>query len=72
LWSVFLCGLKPRACRQTVRDDNSVLVLVLPYMTAEYSILKRMKEKLQTDIIAQTRNMCEADERIRCYLQEDI
>ena len=38
----------------------------------EYALLKRKKEKLQTDIIAQTKNMREVDESIRCYLQEDI
>ena len=38
----------------------------------EYALLKREKEKLQTDIIAQTKNMREVDESIRCYLQEDI
>ena len=25
-----------RRCKRTVRDDNSALVLVLPYITAEY------------------------------------
>lgn len=25
-----------RKCKRTIRDDNSALVLVLPYMTAEY------------------------------------
>ena len=25
-----------RRCKRTIRDDNSSLVLVLPYMTAEY------------------------------------
>ena len=38
----------------------------------EYALLKRKKEKIQTDIIAQTKNMREVDESIRCYLQEDI
>lgn len=38
----------------------------------EYTLLKRKKDKLQTDIIAQTKNMREVDESIRCYLQEDI
>ena len=40
--------------------------------TQEYTLLKRKKEKLQTDIITQTKNMREVDESIRCYLQEDI
>lgn len=40
--------------------------------TQEYTLLKRKKEKLQADIIAQTKNMREVDESIRCYLQEDI
>lgn len=40
--------------------------------TQEYAILKRKREKLQADIIAQTRNMREVDESIRCYLQDDI
>ena len=31
----------------------------------EYTLLKRKKEKLQTDIIAQTKNMREVDESIR-------
>lgn len=35
-------------------------------------MLKRKREKLQTDIVAQTRNMREVDESIRCYLQDDI
>lgn len=26
-----------RRCKRTVRDDNSVLILVLPYVTAEYT-----------------------------------
>lgn len=38
----------------------------------KYAILKRKREKLQTDIAAQTRNMREVDESIRCYLQDDI
>ena len=38
----------------------------------EYTLLKRKREKLQTDIAAQTRNMREVDESIRCYLQDDI
>ncbi len=38
----------------------------------EYATLKRKREKLQTDIAAQTRNMREVDESIRCYLQDDI
>lgn len=38
----------------------------------EYTLLKKKKEKLQADIIAQTKNMREVDESIRCYLQEDI
>lgn len=40
--------------------------------TQEYALLKRKREKLQTDIVAQTRNMREVDESIRCYLQDDI
>lgn len=40
--------------------------------TQEYALLKRKREKLQTDIVAQTRNMREVDESIRYYLQEDI
>ena len=40
--------------------------------TQEYTLLKKKKEKLQTDIVAQTRNMREVDESIRCYLQDDI
>ena len=43
-----------------------------PAPQQEYSQLKRKREKLQTDIVAQTRNMREVDESIRCYLQEDI
>lgn len=38
----------------------------------EYTLLKKKKEKLQADIIAQTKNMREVNESIRCYLQEDI
>lgn len=38
----------------------------------EYTLLKKKREKLQTDIAAQTKNMREVDENIRCYLQEDI
>jgi site-specific DNA recombinase len=40
--------------------------------TQEYALLKKKREKLQTDIVAQTRNMREVDESIRCYLQDDI
>lgn len=40
--------------------------------TQEYALLKKKREKLQTDIVAQTRNMHEVDESIRCYLQDDI
>lgn len=40
--------------------------------TQEYTLLKKKREKLQTDIVAQTRNMREVDESIRCYLQDDI
>ena len=40
--------------------------------TQEYTLLKRKREKLQTDIVAQTRNMREVDENIRCYLQDNI
>lgn len=40
--------------------------------TQEYTLLKKKREKLQTDILAQTRNMREVDESIRCYLQDDI
>lgn len=40
--------------------------------TQEYIMLKRKREKLQMDIVAQTRNMREVDESIRCYLQDDI
>ena len=40
--------------------------------TQEYALLKRKREKLQTDIVTQTRNMREVDESILCYLQDDI
>ncbi len=40
--------------------------------TQEYALLKKKREKLQTDIVAQTRNMREVGESIRCYLQDDI
>ena len=40
--------------------------------TQEYIMLKRKREKLQMDIVAQTRNMREVDESIHCYLQDDI
>ena len=37
-----------------------------------YTILKRKKEKLQMDIVAQTRNLRETDDSIKCYIQGDI
>lgn len=47
-------------------------VLEQPSTIQEYALLKKKREKLQTDIVAQTRNMREVDESIRCYLQDDI
>ena len=52
-------------------------VLEKSHTAQEYTILKRKKEKLQTDIVAQTRNLREADDSIKCYnaicyIQEDI
>lgn len=40
--------------------------------TQEYALLKKKQEKLQMDIVTQTKNMREVDESIRCYLQDDI
>ena len=40
--------------------------------TQEYALLKKKREKLQMDIVTQTKNMREVDESIRCYLQDDI
>lgn len=40
--------------------------------TKQYALLKKKREKLQIDIVAQTRNMREVDESIRCYFQDDI
>lgn len=47
-------------------------VLEKSHTAQEYTILKRKTEKLQTDIAAQTRNLREADDSIKCYIQEDI
>ena len=47
-------------------------VLEKSHTAQEYTILKRKKEKIQTDIVAQTRNLREADDSIKCYIQEDI
>ena len=47
-------------------------VLAQSSIAQEYTLLKKKREKLQTDIAAQTKNMREVDENIRCYLQEDI
>lgn len=47
-------------------------VLEKSHTAQEYTILKRKKEKLQMDIAAQTRNLREADDSIKCYIQEDI
>ena len=40
--------------------------------TQEYALLKKKRERLQMDIVTQTKNMREVDESIRCYLQDDI
>lgn len=47
-------------------------VLENSHTVQECTILKRKKEKLQTDIAAQTRNLREVDDSIKCYIQEDI
>ena len=47
-------------------------VLEKSHTAQEYTILKRKKDKLQTDIATQTRNLREADDGIKCYIQEDI
>lgn len=38
----------------------------------EHNLIKKKRDKLKADIVAQTRNLCEADGSIKRFIQEDL